>query len=348
MSSPMARHWKKDGPVKAVRVHDRGKADERRQRCRADWLSHGAELVSSFEGLVGEGDLDGVFICCGKNGDDLSVISTIAKLLSASSRDNIFICHMSTVSTEFARAAEVFCRGQGVAYVNYPLTGGPIGAELGKLLILASGPRSLFERLKPALNCLGTPKYFGEDIAAGAEVKLIGHLMVFNGLVGICSAAALHAECFNRGLIGGKEQAEFFDFLNAGAGGTRQWDVILSAGIKEDRWDAPFFISYAVVDALYALELCIQKGVSLLVTESLINVILSFSYVFNNIDPSLATHSIVREMVKSRSSELDRFLMENWGPRGDIRTSLKKCLASLPEKLRAQVKLDVAASDFKA
>ena len=32
--------------------------------------------------------------------------------------------------------------------------------------------------------------------------------------------------------MGGPQQGEYFDFLNGGAGGTRQWDVALSRGVK--------------------------------------------------------------------------------------------------------------------
>ena len=30
--------------------------------------------------------------------------------------------------------------------------------------------------------------------------------------------------------MGGPQQGEYFDFLNGGAGGTRQWDVALGRG----------------------------------------------------------------------------------------------------------------------
>ena len=58
---------------------------------------------------------------------------------------------MSTVSAGFTVAAEAFCKGLDVGYVNYPLTGGPLGAQLGGghpngMLILASGDQ---ETLQP-------------------------------------------------------------------------------------------------------------------------------------------------------------------------------------------------------
>src|SRR6516165_4974122 len=97
MASPMAKHWKQPGPVQAVRVHDRGNSGERRDVCRKNWIAHGAKLVPSLEELVGDGDLDGVFVCCGKNGDDLPVISSLSEHLNGKPDKGRFICHMSTV-----------------------------------------------------------------------------------------------------------------------------------------------------------------------------------------------------------------------------------------------------------
>jgi len=346
MSSPMARHWTIDGPVRVVRVHDRGSKSERHDQCRQAWLRHGAHLVADLNEVTSVDDLDGVFVCCGKNGDDLPIIANLAKE-SRSSRQRPFICHLSTVSAGFTKAAETFCRKYGVNYVNYPLTGGPIGAEKGTMLILCSGDAALYERLLPAISKLGTPKYFGESITAATEVKLIGQVMVFNGLVGICSAAALHSECFQEGRVGGVQQSKFFDFLNAGAGGTRQWDVILSAGVRNDTWDAPFLLTYGAIDAIYAAQLGLYRGTSTLTVKPMIDTALAFSFVINKIDSSLATHSIVREMVAARAKELDSFLLANSGKAGDLNDCLEKCIQSLPPTLQKKVALSISLDDFE-
>jgi 3-hydroxyisobutyrate dehydrogenase-like beta-hydroxyacid dehydrogenase len=347
MASPMARHWKGASAVHAARVHDRGTQDARHDRCREAWKEHGAQLVSTFEALVGNGDLDGLFVCCGKNGDDIQLIPPLVQLLAKSAGAPKFICHMSTVSTGFALAAQAFSAKQGVAYVNYPLTGGVVGAEKGTLLILASGDPILFEKLRPALSLLGNPRHFGEKIAAGAEVKFIGHLMVFNGLMGICSAAAVHCEALNDSRLGGPAQSEFFDFLNTGAGGTRQWDMMLSQGFKQAIWNAPFAIRYAAVDAIYTAQLCLDLGVSGLVVQSVINTTLGFSYVLNEVGLDLSTQSIVREFVRGRARELDSFVLKHSGPREDLKASLEKCIQSFPSQVRESVLLNVETEMFE-
>ncbi|MCF8105190.1 MAG: hypothetical protein K9K64_06880 [Desulfohalobiaceae bacterium] len=346
MLSPSAKHLAKGETARFIRIHDRGTMDQRRDRCRQAWKEHGAELVGDYQDLIGDGDFDGVVVCAGKNGDDLEIFRSIVPLIKKRCSESPFILHLSTVSSGFAEAAQAFLAEEGLEYANYPLTGGPAGAEAGTMLILASGDPGLYERLEPALSLMGKPKFFGERVTAGAEVKLIGQLMVFNGLNGICSAAALKSACFQEPLTGA-DQADFFDFLNGGAGGTRQWDVALSKAVRDDVWDQGFMLQHAVVDAIYAARLCQEKGLSALTSMPMISTGLAFSHLLNKYPGTpLATHAVVREMLKENAAGIDSLLQEGMDY-ANPGASLKKCIASLPEKIRKTVCLDVDQEDFK-
>jgi 3-hydroxyisobutyrate dehydrogenase-like beta-hydroxyacid dehydrogenase len=337
MASPMARHLRGKDEIKVVAVHDRG--DPRRERARLNWKEYGTELVPEIKDVVRGRDLDGVFVCCGKNGDDLSIILDLVQELSETK--NRFLCHLSTVSPRFAREAQKFAASKGVHYVNYPLTGGPLGAEKAVMLILCAGAEDFFLKMEPVLKLIGKPKYFGERVDAASDVKLIGHLMVFNGLVGITSAAALHSECFMKGEIGGGAQTEFFDFLNQGAGGTKQWDLILRQGIADDLWEQGFFIKHAVVDAIYLAELLIERKIAFPSFLAVINLILSFSYVLNNYGDSFGTHRIVKELIANKSDDLDKFIFKNMISINNRSELLNQAINSLPKKLIETVLLGV-------
>jgi len=347
MLSPSAKHLVHGGPAQFIRIHDRGTQDARRDKCRQAWQKHGAQIVNTFESLVGDGDFDGVVICAGKNGDDCNIFRTVVPLMPAKEKNRPFILHLSTVSAGFAQQASAFSQANGIDYANYPLTGGPLGAETANMLILASGSESLYNRLEPTLQVMGKPKYFGSGITAGAEVKLIGQLMVFNGLIGISSAAALKSACFSEDLHG-SSQAEFFDFLNGGAGGTRQWDVALAKGVRDNVWDQGFMIQHAAVDAIYAAELCRQRGLPSLAIMPMVATALAFAFLLTKYEGSpLATHAIVREMLAANAKELDRFLNQHINYH-DPETSLNNCIAALPMNVRASVMLDIGAENFKA
>lgn len=349
MLSPSARHLQSDGPAKFLRVHDRGTQDERRNACRQAWKAHGADVVSDYEALVGDGDFDGVVICAGKNGDDRDIFRSIVPLVRNDSQPRQarpFILHLSTVSAGFAQSAFEFLNSHDIDYVNYPLTGGPLGAENANMLILASGSREIYNRLETMLQTIGNPKFFGASVTAGAEVKLIGQLMVFNGLVGICSAAALKSECFGEGLSG-SGQAEFFDFLNGGAGGTRQWDVALSKGVRDDTWNQGFMIQHAVVDAIYAADLCRSRGLPALATIPMAAIALTFAYVLSKFEGTpLSTHAIVREMIRENAADLDDFINHRLHY-ANVTESIQNAIAVLPEQVKASVLLDIRAENFR-
>jgi 3-hydroxyisobutyrate dehydrogenase-like beta-hydroxyacid dehydrogenase len=347
MLSPSAKHLKSGGPACFLRIHDRGTKDDRRNMCRQAWKDHGADIVHDYEALVGAGDYDGVVICAGKNGDDCDIFRALAPLMQQNKKGQPFILHLSTVSAGFAQAAYDFLSAEGIDYVNYPLTGGPLGAEKANMLILASGSQSLYSRLEPMLQTIGNPRYFGKSVTAGAEVKLIGQLMVFNGLVGICSAAALKSECFQEELSGSR-QAEFFDFLNGGAGGTRQWDVAISKGVRDNTWDQGFMIHHAVVDAIYAAKLCRERGLPALAVIPMAATALVFAYLLNKYEGTpLATHAIVREMIQKNASGLDDFINQHISY-SDVDASIQNSIAVLPLKVKNSVMLDINKDSFSA
>lgn len=354
MAGPAGTHLKADGPAKVLRVHDRGTPGEQKEVFRNGWRAHGAELVGTFDATIGDAQLDGVVVCCGKNGDDLGIIAELTQLLHTRCDGQPFIVHMSTVSAGFTVAAESYCKQFNIGYVNYPLTGGPLGAQFGGghpngMLILASGDQSLYTKLEPALLVLGRPKYYGESVSAGAETKLIGQHLVFNGCTGICTGAALYAECFANGAMGGPQQSAYFDFLNGGAGGTRQWDVALSKGVKDDDWNSGFMVHHAVVDAIYAAKLAQEKGLPRLSIQPMINIALAFSFLLQKFpDGPVATHAIARELIASAAQELDAFMAAHGAYAPDIDTCLASAIASLPPAVQATVLLDVSVSSFAA
>lgn len=344
MLSPAAEHLTAAGCAQVLRVHDRGAVDERRDQCRLAWQAHGAELVDNYPALIGNGQIDGVVICAGKNGDDAAMLQEIVSLLAKQAQQP-FILHLSTLSARFVRAAAAFCQPHGVAYANYPLTGGPSGARAATMLVLASGDQALYQRLLPMLETLGRPRYFGNKVDTGAAVKLMGHCMVFNGLNGISSAAALYQQCLDKPLVG-DEATEFFDFLNQGAGGTRQWEVALRNGVHDNQWEQGFMIKHAATDAIYAAELAIEQQLPLPALLALLNTALALGYMAKQYpDSDLATHSLVKGFLSEHSAGLDAHIRQHL-QLDDMPQSLLNCIAALPADYQQAVGLvpDFASS----
>jgi hypothetical protein len=58
MAGPAGTHLKAAGPARVLRVHDRGTPGQQRDAFRQSWHEHGAELVGTFDALIGDGEID--------------------------------------------------------------------------------------------------------------------------------------------------------------------------------------------------------------------------------------------------------------------------------------------------
>ena len=96
---------------------------------------------------------------------------------------------MSTVGSAAVSELDRLLRRRGLELLDAPVSGGVRRAEAGQLLILAGGPRPLFERCAPALDAMGrTVVHCGESAGDGQAVKLVNQL-----LCGVHIAAAAEA-----------------------------------------------------------------------------------------------------------------------------------------------------------
>ncbi len=336
MLGPAAQHLKNNEAASFLRVLDRGADDSPiKQQRRVAWREHGAELVNSLAQLVGDNEFSGVVICAGKNGDDWDILRELVPLLT----ENQFILHCSTVSCSFVTAASELCAQHEIQYANYPLTGGAKGAESGQMLILASGDKALYEQLTPLLTAIGKPQYFGEELILAAAVKLVGHVLLFHGLLGISLGAVLHKNVLGLTHLA-PQQVDFFDLLNQGAGGTRQWEVALRIGLAEDQWQQGFLVRHAVIDALYAASLLQERNLPTLVILPILEIVLLFAYILNKKEfPNPTTQTIARLLAEEPAEKLDAFLQAHLS--FDIEQCLQNCIQVLPADLQKSLLLHI-------
>lgn len=333
MLGPTAKHLEHSDSAQFLRFLDRGKQGERRDKFRADWNTHGASSVLSLAELVGDGNFDGVVICAGKNGDDYKIFRELVPLLAKqTTQKRYFILQLSTVSCAFVKASHDYCLNHNIDYANYPLTGGAKGAAAATMLILACGSKSLYQRLENFLQVIGKPKYFGEKIEMAAAIKLIGHVMVFHGLLGMSLAISLHKQVSDCDQLGA-DQIDAFDFLNKGAGGTNQWEFAIKPGIMDSNWSHGFLLAHAAIDIIYTIQLMLEYNLPETLCLPLIEVSLLLSYLLNKYpQEELATQSLTRLIANTSKIVLDHYLQKHITT--DIPEALEHCIFQLPERLR--------------
>ena len=142
-----------------------------------------------------------------------------------------------------------------IHFLDAPVSGGPSGAESGKLALWVGGDQTVFEKYLPVLKAIGDqPLYIG-PIGAGTVAKLAHNCASF-------AIQAALAEIFTLGVKGGVEPLALFRALRQGASGRKRTFDRLADFYLPGRFDpAAFSLKLAHKDATLALELAERIGV---------------------------------------------------------------------------------------
>jgi 3-hydroxyisobutyrate dehydrogenase-like beta-hydroxyacid dehydrogenase len=244
MGAHMARNLQKAG-TKLV-VHDaRRAAAEPHLAAGAVWadtprqVAEAAEVV--FTSLPGPPEVEAVAL--GADG-----------LLPAMRKGTAFF-DLSTNSPTVVRRIHAAFAERGLHMLDAPVSGGPKGAETGKLALWVGGERTIFDRHKPLLDAMGDRARYVGLIGAGSVAKLVHN----------CAGYALQtvlAEVFTLGVRGGVDPLALFEAVRQGATGRRRTFDGLIDQFLPNQYDPPAFaLRLAHKDVTLATALGRELGV---------------------------------------------------------------------------------------
>lgn len=101
-----------------------------------------------------------------------------------------YVVDMSTISPITSRRFGERLRKQSVAFVDAPMSGGPLRAEAGTLTIMVGGDADDVKAVEPMLRALGTPTHLG-PVGMGETVKLANQVIIANVMLGNVEALVL-------------------------------------------------------------------------------------------------------------------------------------------------------------
>jgi putative dehydrogenase len=118
----------------------------------------------------------------------------------------------STVDPSWSAALEARLAGQGVLYLDAPISGGAARAASGEITMMTAGAAAAYERCGDVLDAMAAKVYrLGERAGPGSKVKVINQL-----LAGVHIAAA--AEAMALGLREGVDPAALYEVITHSAG----------------------------------------------------------------------------------------------------------------------------------
>ena len=145
-----------------------------------------------------------------------AAFAAVARALAASGRSGrSVLCYVdtSTVSPGVSAELAASLAESGIDYLRASVSGNPVVARAANLTVMASGPRALYDFVKPLLDTFGkTHFYLGQGDEARV-IKLVINLM-------IAGTAGLLAEALVLGQKGGLEWAQMLDIMGKSAAGS--------------------------------------------------------------------------------------------------------------------------------
>ena len=162
---------------------------------------------------------------------------------------------LTTNSPTVVRRLHAAFAEKGAHFLDAPVSGGPRGAQSGKLALWVGGDKAVFDRHRGFLDAIGDQARYVGPIGAGSVAKLV------HNCAGYAVQTAL-AEVFTMGVKGGVEPLALWEAVRQGALGRRRTFDGLIDQFLPNSYDPPAFaLRLAHKDVSLATQLGRELGV---------------------------------------------------------------------------------------
>ena len=216
MGRPMAAHVLRAGFELGVWA--------RRPDAASELVSAGATLYRSPAELAAASD---VVVTIVTYGADVEQLAFGPEGLAAGFRAGSVHIDMSTISPDIARSLAQRYAGQGVAWVDAPVSGGGVAAEAGTLAIMAGAEAATLERVRPVLECFGNRIVHIGEPGAGQVAKACNQMLMVSTIQ--ACAEAMHLARANGADLGAVRNS-----LMGGSAASRVLEVFGGRMVERD------------------------------------------------------------------------------------------------------------------
>jgi 3-hydroxyisobutyrate dehydrogenase-like beta-hydroxyacid dehydrogenase len=216
-------------------------------------VQRGASLAPSAGALLSSD----AGVCITMLSDDQALLELItgrAGILEGA-RAGATLIDMSTVSVSASATVAKAAAEAGVSYLRAPVSGNPTVVRAGKLTIIASGARSLYEGCESLLLEIGPTVYYVGEGEQARVVKLALQVM-------IGGTAELMSEALVLGTAGGVEPGVLLEVMANSAVGS-PFVTYKTAPLVNGDYSATFTTAMMAKDVDLVLDLAAQHGAEL-------------------------------------------------------------------------------------
>jgi 3-hydroxyisobutyrate dehydrogenase-like beta-hydroxyacid dehydrogenase len=162
---------------------------------------------------------------------------------------------LSTNAVHVVRRLHATFAAKNIDFLDAPVSGGPTGAESGRLAIWVGGDKAVFDRHKAVLDAMGDQARYIGPIGAGSIAKLV-HNMASTAI------NAVVTEALTMGVKAGLDPLPLWEAIRTGsAGRMRSFDGVGRRFLR-GRLDPPNFQLWLIhKDVSLALQVAREAGV---------------------------------------------------------------------------------------
>ncbi len=248
MGFPMAGHLARAGHQ--VTVYNRSAA-----KAQAWVAEFGGRAAATPREAAAGADL--VFACVGNDDDLRSVALGSDGALAGMAAGAVFADH-TTASAAVARELYAAARGQGLHFVDAPVSGGQAGAQNGQLTVMCGGDLAAFEAARPVALAYARAFTRIGDSGAGQLAKMVNQVCCIGVIQGLAEAVAF-------GQQAGLDMNLVLEVIGKGAAQSWQLDN-RGKTMAADQFDFGFAVDWMRKDLGLVLDEARRNGARLPVT----------------------------------------------------------------------------------
>ena len=174
--------------------------------------------------------------------------------LVESAKPGTYVVELSTIGPETMLEVGRPAAAAGLRVIDAPVSGGPMEAVKGELVVIVGGAEEDVEAIRPLLTDVGSAVHFSGPVGTAKTVKLVNNLIT-NATV------LISAEAFQVGIAAGLEPRHLFNLLSQMGGGKSHHFQKRFPWALEGDYHARFSIKLAEKDFRLGLELGQWAGV---------------------------------------------------------------------------------------
>lgn len=199
-------------------------------------------------------DADFVMACVG-NDDDLRAVCTGEEGAFAGMKPGAIFVDHTTVSAQVTRELAALAAGQGLGFVDAPVSGGQAGAENGVLSVMCGGEAEDYRKAEPVILAYARICRLLGPSGAGQLAKMMNQICIAGVVQGLSEALAF-------GEKAGLDGAAVVEVISQGAAGSWQMQNRAKT-MLEGHFDFGFAVDWMRKDLGICLATANQIGASL-------------------------------------------------------------------------------------